>query len=72
MHPITPPTVLQHADRERERERERERNEYARTAAGDDELYLRYADNLPECSAYDSCLSHSSVFHNVLCVFVAS
>lgn len=54
------------------RERERENNEYARTAAGDDELYLRYADNLPEYGAYGSCFSHSSVFHNVLCMFVAS
>ncbi len=68
MHPITSPTILQRA----EREREREKNEYARTAAGDDELYFRYADNLPEYGAYGSCFSRSSVFHNVLCMFVAS
>lgn len=43
-----------------QRESEREKNEYARTAAGDDELYLRYADNLPECAAYGSCFSRSS------------
>lgn len=62
MHPITSPTILKQA------EREGEKNEYARTAAGDDELYLRYADNLPECGAYGSCyaLLCSTVFYACL------
>lgn len=49
-------------------QRGREKNEYARTAAADDELYLRYADNLPEYGAYGSCyaLLCSTVFYACL------